>query len=813
MVKLSIALLIASVCPGVFAQSPGERSLSYDDRVQAQEAIEGIDGRRRVDVARMLELQAYWDIVPTGEMLDRELVRLTRDITPPELLAKICGVLGNDPFLIRECLARPALVDRLSRDRYAFDPSLHSRERAEAVELRRQLVSLELSPWADHPGRSVIELPPGQYEGGGQASAIQEERDGFVINVVLSETRRAVRMARYVIPKTTFDAWWRTGRTATASAPDLFSVCATSGEAIALRVEEGALQPAGAAPSEAHLLDATGEPLAQTDDSWTAPYTGAYLVQVERDATATPDDYLLLVGAPGTAPVDQLADLDVTTTDDPDPAGSGGLLTHTIVMHNAGPGAALDAEMLFLLPEFTTFEAITFPPAGDDPWRCTVPRVGGKGKVSCASKCFAPGAAATFSVTSRVDECLGNTDLASKTTASSATPDLNTANNSVVASTAVIDPGTCDDGDVCTAGDQCGPGVGLQQDFDGVSVPFLPAGWTATLVIGPVGAAAWRTVASNFDTEPNAAFVVDAPEIRDAVLDSPPIAIESANAQLRFRNRFDLELLNDGGVLEIKIGNGPFVDILDAGGSFVEGGYSGTIRQGFASPIAGRQAWTGRQSTYMTTTVNLPPAAAGQSVVLRWRLATDLSLGNVGQWIDSIFVSSRNVCHPGTQSACDDNDPCTADACDPLLGCANVRFSCDDGDLCTDDLCDPVLHCIHTNNTAPCDDGSACTLTDLCAAGACVGTTAVVCHDADLCTADSCDPAVQCVSTTADLDGSGFSAGRVDGRDLAVLADAWNSCSGSPRYAAAANFDRQDACIGLTDFHLFMDAFGRNCPL
>jgi hypothetical protein len=190
-----------------------------------------------------------------------------------------------------------------------------------------------------------------------------------------------------------------------------------------------------------------------------------------------------------------------------------------------------------------------------------------------------------------------------------------------------------------------------------------------------------------------------------------------------------------------------------------------------------------------------------------------LSLGNVGQWIDSIFVSTRNVCHPGTQSACDDNDPCTADACDPLLGCANVRFSCDDGDLCTDDLCDPVLHCIHTNNTAPCDDGSACTLTDLCAAGACVGTTAVVCHDADLCTADSCDPAVQCVSTTADLDGSGFSAGRVDGRDLAVLADAWNSCSGSPRYAAAANFDRQDACIGLTDFHLFMDAFGRNCPL
>ena len=48
----------------------------------------------------------------------------------------------------------------------------------------------------------------------------------------------------------------------------------------------------------------------------------------------------------------------------------------------------------------------------------------------------------------------------------------------------------------------------------------------------------------------------------------------------------------------------------------------------------------------------------------------------------------------------------------------------------------------------------------------------------------------------------------VDGRDLAVLAGAWNSCPGNPRYAAAANLDRDGICIDLGDFHLFMDAFG-----
>src|SRR5882724_3107386 len=33
----------------------------------------------------------------------------------------------------------------------------------------------------------------------------------------------------------------------------------------------------------------------------------------------------------------------------------------------------------------------------------------------------------------------------------------------------------------------------------------------------------------------------------------------------------------------------------------------------------------------------------------------------------------------------------------------------------------PGAGCLHTNNTAPCSDGNACTTGDTCAAGACVG--------------------------------------------------------------------------------------------
>jgi hypothetical protein len=279
-----------------------------------------------------------------------------------------------------------------------------------------------------------------------------------------------------------------------------------------------------------------------------------------------------------------------------------------------------------------------------------------------------------------------------------------------------------------------------------------------------------------------------------------------------FRNRYDIEKDNDGGVLEIKIGNGAFVDIVAAGGTFVEGGYNGTISVSFGSPIAGRQAWTGLSAGFVPTTVNLPAAAAGETIVLRWRLATDRSLGKLGQWIDTVSITGRDVCATGTQFTCEDHDACTVDSCDPVLGCGYTWIACDDGKLCTDDVCDPVFQCVHANNVAPCDDHDACTLGDACLAGVCAGATAVSCHDVDRCTVDVCDPVVQCLSSTTNLDASGFSAARVDGRDLAVFAAAWYSCLGTERYNPAVDLDHRGSCIDIDDFHLFMSSFGLSCP-
>src|SRR5262249_14399079 len=156
----------------------------------------------------------------------------------------------------------------------------------------------------------------------------------------------------------------------------------------------------------------------------------------------------------------------------------------------------------------------------------------------------------------------------------------------------------------------------------------------------------------------------------DAVLDSPSFLITTAGAQLTFQNSYDLEDGYDGAVLEIKIGAGPFQDILAAGGSFVTGEYAGPIATCCSSPIAGREAWTGNSGGFVPTVVALPASAAGHHVVLRWRVATDLSVAGAGQFIDSIAISGCGAsCTPGPPVDCNDADACTTDSCDPSLGC------------------------------------------------------------------------------------------------------------------------------------------------
>jgi cysteine-rich repeat protein len=112
--------------------------------------------------------------------------------------------------------------------------------------------------------------------------------------------------------------------------------------------------------------------------------------------------------------------------------------------------------------------------------------------------------------------------------------------------------------------------------------------------------------------------------------------------------------------------------------------------------------------------------------------------------------SGTGLCSNPTKadgSACDDGNGCTqtdtcqAGACigaDPVL--CTARDQCHDAGTCdtATGLCsDPAKV-----NGTPCDDGSACTQTDTCIAGACAGADPIICTALDQChDAGVCDPA------------------------------------------------------------------------
>jgi hypothetical protein len=98
-----------------------------------------------------------------------------------------------------------------------------------------------------------------------------------------------------------------------------------------------------------------------------------------------------------------------------------------------------------------------------------------------------------------------------------------------------------------------------------------------------------------------------------------------------------------------------------------------------------------------------------------------------------------HLCVRGAPVVCSDGNVCNGvETCNPATGTCVAGTPippCNDGNPCTDDACNPVLGCVAVPNTAPCDDGDPCTQGDVCAGGVCAGTE-LACP-----TCERCDPA------------------------------------------------------------------------
>ena len=242
----SIGLLLALSALAV----PGARAreLSFAERVQAQAAIERVyyshqigatssfedavprgvlENKVRRYLQQTIALERYWSSPVTAEMLRKEMERQARETRMPERLRELYAALGDDAFLVQECLARAVLVDRLLRNFFAYDARFHAAARAEAEALRQELLRYGIDAFGADSRRREFEIdqavdaeafarrrseaPPRP----GEIGSLREEREAFAIVAVLEERPGWARLARFTVRKESWDAWWE------ATAPGL----------------------------------------------------------------------------------------------------------------------------------------------------------------------------------------------------------------------------------------------------------------------------------------------------------------------------------------------------------------------------------------------------------------------------------------------------------------------------------------------------------------------------------------------------------------------------------------------------------------
>ena len=198
---------------------PSASGLTFAERVSYQRAIEEVYWRHRIwprskensnakpsldavmtqaQLEKKVEdyldqsqtLEDHWQRPITAKQLQTEMDRMAQNTKQPEVLHELFEALGNDPFVIAECLARPVLADRLLTQSVAGQEKRCSRTSGEVVaaaDYTLPIISDTASECSDNTWTttSVVNAPGGNTVvwtgvemivwGGGHRRQIQSE--------------------------------------------------------------------------------------------------------------------------------------------------------------------------------------------------------------------------------------------------------------------------------------------------------------------------------------------------------------------------------------------------------------------------------------------------------------------------------------------------------------------------------------------------------------------------------------------------------------------------------------------------------------
>jgi hypothetical protein len=195
------------------------RTLTFADRVAYQRSIEEVYWRHRIwpaanagpkppldrvmsqtQIEKKVEdylrnsqaLEDYWQRPITPDQLQAEMERIANHTKQPGVLRELFAALGNDPFVIAECLARPVLAERLLTELYAHDQRFHGelKRRAEAdLRMYRSVKQMKQTSGM----YSEIELVRSDSD---VDSALTDRKSGDAVRLNGSEWQESVQKAR-----------------------------------------------------------------------------------------------------------------------------------------------------------------------------------------------------------------------------------------------------------------------------------------------------------------------------------------------------------------------------------------------------------------------------------------------------------------------------------------------------------------------------------------------------------------------------------------------------------------------------------------
>jgi hypothetical protein len=151
LVLLGLGLICATATAADFAAVCADRAaienVYYSHRLGTKPSFDQVlppaDLQKLVqqDLRKEVVLNKNYGVTITPDLLNTEVERITTTTRAPEMLAEIKAALDNDPVRFANSFAKPFLVERLLREKFANDEAIHAPQRRQAEQARFELLA------------------------------------------------------------------------------------------------------------------------------------------------------------------------------------------------------------------------------------------------------------------------------------------------------------------------------------------------------------------------------------------------------------------------------------------------------------------------------------------------------------------------------------------------------------------------------------------------------------------------------------------------------------------------------------------------